>query len=97
VLTAGCAWQSSLGAADGVLQLRQDLQQTAAGLAPKIVVGGGVSLANVALLRGQFTEDLGAAAHYSFHCYSAVLTDGRVDQHKVAALVATAAIPQIIC
>ena len=97
VLTAGCAWQSRFGAADGVLQLLQDIQQTAAGLAPKIVVGGGVTLANVALLRGQFDADPSAAAHYSFHCYSAVLTDGRVDQHKVAALVATAAIPQIIC
>lgn len=97
VLTAGCAWQSRLGAADGVLQLQQDLQQTAAGLAPKIVVGGGVTLANVAVLRGQLAADRSAATHYSFHCYSAVLTDGRVDQHKVAALVATAAIPQIIC
>jgi copper homeostasis protein len=97
VLTAGCAWQSRLGAADGVLQLQRELQQTAAGLAPKIVVGGGVTLANVAMLRGQLAAERGVAADYSFHCYSAVLTDGRVDQHKVAALVATAAISQIIC
>jgi len=95
VLTAGCDWDSGLGAVNGVLQLQQDLQQTAAARAPKLVIGGGVTLANVALLRGQLPATTSTAASYSFHCYSAVLTDGRVDQHKVAALVATAAIPHI--
>lgn len=95
VLTAGCDWHSGLGAADGVLQLQQDLRQTAAALAPKLVVGGGVTLVNVALLRGQLPVTTSAGSGYSFHCYSAVLTDGRIDQHKVAALVATAAIPHI--
>jgi len=97
LLTAGCGWHSGLGAVDGVLQLQQDLQQTAAALAPKLVIGGGVTLANVALLRAQLSAVSRVASCYSFHCYSAVLTDGRVDQHKVAALVATAALPQIDC
>lgn len=95
VLTAGCDWHSGLGAADGVPQLQQDLLQTAAAMAPNLVIGGGVTHANVALLRGQLPATTSASSDYSFHCYSAVLTDGRVDQLKVAALVATAAIPHI--
>lgn len=95
VLTAGCAWDSGLGALEGLPQLQQDLRQTAKALAPQLVIGGGVTLSNVATLRKQLPSVTSSAASYSFHCYSAVLTDGRVDQHKVAALVATAAIPHI--
>ncbi|WP_164852240.1 copper homeostasis protein CutC [Rheinheimera riviphila] len=104
VLTAGCAWDSGFGALEGVPQLQQDLQQTANAQAPQLVIGGGVTLSNVAMLRKQLMQltqltqlssMTSTAGCYSFHCYSAVLTDGRVDQHKVAALVATAAIPHI--
>ena len=101
VLTAGCAWDSGLGAIEGLPQLQQDLQLTAKAQAPQLVIGGGVTLTNVSTLRNQLkqlmqlTPGNSVAGCYSFHCYSAVLTDGRVDQHKVAALVATAAIPHI--
>jgi copper homeostasis protein len=101
VLTAGCAWDSGLGAIEGLPQLQQDLQLTAKAQAPQLVIGGGVTLTNVSTLRNQLkqlmqlTPGISVAGCYSFHCYSAVLTDGRVDQHKVAALVATAAIPHI--
>jgi len=96
VLTAGCAWHSGLGAADGVLQLQQELRLVAADAAPKLVVGGGVSLANTAWLRSQLDAGQSAPATYSFHCYSAVLTDGRIDRQKVATLVATAARPHTL-
>ena len=95
VLTAGCAWDSGLGAIEGLTQLQQDLQLTAKAQAPQLVIGGGVTLSNVTALRSQLEPCTGLSAGYSFHCYSAVLTDGRVDQHQVAALVATTAIPPI--
>jgi copper homeostasis protein len=97
VLTAGCAWQSHFGAADGIAQLQQDLAQRMQAQAPQLVIGGGVTLRNVAALRQQLLPGAAAAACYSFHCYSAVLTDGLVDQHKVAALVQAAALSQQLC
>ncbi|MBU2179633.1 MAG: copper homeostasis protein CutC [Gammaproteobacteria bacterium] len=88
LLTAGCDWHSGLGVAHGLVQLQQDVQLAKTQQSPKLVIGGGITLANLPTLCAQLLQaDNAIAAYISFHCYSAVLTGGLVDQHKVEALV----------
>ncbi len=92
LLTAGCDWHSGLGVADGLKQLQQDVLLAKTQQAPKLVLGGGITLANLPELCQQLQKaDSAAAAFISFHCYSAVLTAGLVDQQKVEALVTAVA------
>lgn len=82
VLSAGTLWGSDLGVMHGLDRLLQ-LKIQAAGRI-ELVVGGGVSLDNLATV----SHKLKAAGRlWSVHSYSAVFSQGKVDQDKVAALV----------
>jgi copper homeostasis protein len=82
VLSAGTLWGSDLGVTHGLERLEQ-LKTQAAGRI-ELVVGGGVNLGNLA----KIVDSLKAADHFwSVHSYSAVLSQGRVDPQKVAAMV----------
>ncbi len=82
MLSAGTLWGSDLGVMHGLDRLLQ-LKIQAAGRI-ELVVGGGVSLDNLATV----SHKLKAAGRlWSVHSYSAVFSQGKVDQDKVAALV----------
>lgn len=82
VLSAGTLWGSDLGVMHGLDRLLQ-LKIQAAGRI-ELVVGGGVSLDNLATVSHCLKP---AGQLWSVHSYSAVFSQGKVDQDKVAALV----------
>lgn len=82
VLSAGTLWGSDLGVMDGLDRLQQ-LKVQAAGRI-ELVVGGGITPDNLASVVDQLTP---AGKLWSVHSYSAVLSQGRVDRQKVAAMV----------
>lgn len=82
VLSSGTRWGSGGGAVEGL----PVLQQLRALGGPELVVGGGVSAANLPLLRQQLSC-AAAPAPFSFHLYSAVLQDGRVEPKRLAAVL----------
>ena len=82
VLSAGTLWGSDLGVMHGLDRLLQ-LKIQAAGRI-ELVVGGGVSLDNLAVVTNRLRP---AGQLWSVHSYSAVFSQGRVDPQKVAAMV----------
>lgn len=82
VLSAGTVWGSNLGVMHGLESL-QRLKTQAAGRI-ELVVGGGVQLSNLPMIVASLKP---ADPHWSVHSYSAVLSQGRVDPQKVAAMV----------
>ena len=82
VLSAGTLWGSDLGVMHGLDRLLQ-LKIQAAGRI-ELVVGGGVSLENLAAVTNRLRP---AGQLWSVHSYSAVFSQGKVDPEKVAALV----------
>lgn len=82
VLSAGTLWGSDLGVVHGLDRLQQ-LKVQAAGRI-ELVVGGGVSLDNLAMVVNRLRP---AGKLWSVHSYSAVFSQGKVDQEKVAAMV----------
>jgi copper homeostasis protein len=82
VLSAGTLWGSDLGVMHGLDRLQQ-LKIQAAGRI-ELVVGGGVSLDNLAKIVDSLKP---AGKLWSVHSYSAVFSQGRVDPQKVAAMV----------
>jgi copper homeostasis protein len=82
VLSAGTLWGSDLGVTHGLNRLQQ-LKIQAAGRI-ELVVGGGVQLDNLTTVVDSLKP---AGTLWSVHSYSAVLSQGRVDPQKVAAMV----------
>ena len=82
VLSAGTLWGSDLGVMHGLNRLQQ-LKIQAAGRI-ELVVGGGVQLDNLTTVVDSLKP---AGTLWSVHSYSAVLSQGRVDPQKVAAMV----------
>ncbi len=82
VLSAGTLWGSDLGVMHGLERLQQ-LKIQAAGRI-ELVVGGGINLGNLAKVVDSLKP---ADKFWSVHSYSAVLSQGRVDPQKVAAMV----------
>ena len=82
VLSAGTLWGSDLGVMHGLDRLQQ-LKVQAAGRI-ELVVGGGVSPDNLAMVVNRLRP---AGKLWSVHSYSAVFSQGKVDQEKVAAMV----------
>jgi copper homeostasis protein len=81
VLTSGTAWMSGQGAEQGVVQLHKFMEQVADKL--EIVVGGGVNLNNISVLKQQLA---GGKTKVSFHVHSAVLNANQIDRAKLATL-----------
>lgn len=82
VLSAGTLWGSDLGVMHGLESLQQ-LKIQAAGRI-ELVVGGGIHSGNLA----RVVDSLKPAGNlWSVHSYSAVLSQGKVDPQKVAAMV----------
>lgn len=81
VLSAGTLWGSDLGVMHGLDRLLQ-LKIQAAGRI-ELVVGGGINLDNLATVSHRLKP---AGQLWSVHSYSAVLSQGKVDQEKVAAM-----------
>jgi len=82
VLSAGTLWGSNLGVMHGLETLKH-LKVQADGRI-ELVVGGGVHLTNLPEIVHSLQP---ADQHWSVHSYSAVLSQGRVDPQKVAAMV----------
>lgn len=82
VLSAGTLWGSDLGVMHGLERLQQ-LKIQAAGRI-ELVVGGGINLGNLAKVVDSLKP---ADKFWSVHSYSAVLSQGRVDPQKVAAML----------
>ena len=81
ILSAGSPWENGLGATAGITNLNAYLKQIDGRM--ELVVAGGVSTENMALLISELTTN---TEQLSFHAYSSVLNDGVVDSHKVAQL-----------
>ena len=78
VLSCGTPWQSGKSAIDGLTCLKAFLQGAQGQM--ELVVGGGVNQHNLPHLHQALQAVDGPR---SFHCYSAVLTAGQVDPHKL--------------
>ncbi|WP_416307445.1 copper homeostasis protein CutC [Neptunicella sp. SCSIO 80796] len=82
VLTSGTDWLSTQGVEYGIHRLQDFLNIVDNHM--EIIVGGGVSLANIDSLKQQLA---GNNRRISFHTYSAVLEGNQVNRLKVANMV----------
>lgn len=90
VLSSGCAWhdqqekhQAAAPVMDGAVDGIERLRQMAASSAIELVVAGKVSATNLAWLAQQLQI---VGRNFSFHLYSGVLRDGKVDPQLLAQL-----------
>ncbi len=82
ILTSGVKWGEKGGALEGIEQLKAIVKT--ANNQIEIVVGGGVSPSNIHQLNQQLCH---YKTHYSFHAYSSVLKNNRVQPERISALV----------
>jgi copper homeostasis protein len=84
VLTSGTPWTSGKGAEQGIEQLFSYLQFAQGRI--EVVVGGGVSLTNIAYLQARLIQSTSLSNMHqvlSFHCHSTLLTHNLIDAAKV--------------
>jgi copper homeostasis protein len=81
VLTSGTAWGAEGGAVAGIGRINALHRHVADKI--EIVIGGGVSVTNIAFLKANLSPVAGIC---SFHAYSSVLNNGIVSAEKVSAL-----------
>lgn len=81
ILTSGTPWGSGQTALDGIDLIRRLIEQAKRRV--QIVIGGGVSPANIRQIVRQLPQDV---SHVGLHAYSGVLQNGRVSAEAVAAL-----------